>query len=162
MIAGRVGSAGGGLAAIRSGWVTSGDISPIPAAVAFTEIPGSPSFAVPAVAGDFVELQLSFMAQPVLGTFLDTGVKVGGNLVRFASSGTVTPAVEGDPSLYNVPGTYRTSGYAFGFQATADDLSGGQCTVVFASKGNAAGTLYASNAYPLRWIFRNYGSGLTT
>jgi hypothetical protein len=139
--------------------VTSGSIDPIPGGGAYAAIPGF-SFAVPASLGDFVELQLSFLAN-ISAAFLDTAVQVGGALVRYAATGTAAVTPEGDPCLYAQPNTFRTSGYTFGFEVEAGDLSGGNVTAVLASKGAAAGKLSAEADYPLRWVFRNYGGGLT-
>ncbi|MDM4721168.1 hypothetical protein QTQ03_16750 [Micromonospora sp. WMMA1363] len=77
---------------------------------------------------------------------------VSSSLVRFASTGGATPAVEGDPSLYPSPNTYRTSGTHFGFTVAAGDLDGGNVVFCFATKtSSAAGTLFANSSFPLRW-----------
>jgi hypothetical protein len=90
--------------------------------------------------------------------FFDPVVVVSGAIARAASSGTATPAAEGDPGLY--PSTavlFRGSTTVFSFTVQAGDLSGGNVTFGLAHKGSGGGTpkVYASTAYPFRWRARN-------
>ena len=75
--------------------------------------------------------------------------------MRFLSSGGSTPAVEGAAAFYQDT-TYLPYGVSFEFEVEAGDLSGGNVTVVFATKGDGGGALFAQ-AYPLAWRAINYG-----
>lgn len=118
---------------------------------------GSPSLAIPAVVGDYVAWDFqSVLWYPQLN-YLDLAVLSGGSLVRYMATGTGTPGAEGSPSFYPQPSVYRGYGPVFEFAVQAGDLDGGNVTVVFATKGNGTGTLFADPTYPLRWRVTNYG-----
>lgn len=144
---------------VRSAYVTTGNIvlpstSGLWAAVSGLELD------LPAAVGDYVELVPSFMYQPSGGTFIDLAVIKGASLVRYASSGGSAPATanEGDPALYNAPGTYRSSGVHFGFTVASGDLDAGNVRFVIAAlSSNTGAAIYASANYPLRWTAKNYG-----
>lgn len=144
---------------VRSAYITTGNIllpntGGLWAAVSGLELD------LPAVAGDYVELTLSCMYQPSAATFIDPAVIKGATLARYASSGGPAPSTvnEGDPTLYNGPGTYRTSGTHFGFQVTSGDLDAGNVRFVIAAlSANTGGAVYASTDYPFRWTAKNYG-----
>lgn len=140
--------------AIREAHVTTGNVTP-QASGSFAVLTGGPQIAVPAQAGDFVEIEPS--AQILNnGTFFDLCVVVTGVPARFASLGGASAAPEGDPSMYNQPGTFRTTGTKWGFTAAAGDIENGNVTFAFAVKGNGTGTLYASADPPFRWTARRY------
>lgn len=152
-------SGGTGLKAIRQAYITSGNITLPATAGAWAPVAGV-ELAIPAAVGDWVEISPSFMWQPVSNdAFLDLGATVGASTVRYGSTGTGTPAVEGDPAMYFAPGTYGKVGAHFAFQVTAPDLDAGNVRFTMNSAGTvAASTLYASGAYPYRWIAKNYGA----
>jgi hypothetical protein len=142
---------------IRTGYVTSGNITPPATGGVWTPIDGL-EFPIPAVVGDYVELYCSFMYQPNAGTFIDYGVINGITIVRYASTGTGTPGFEGDPAMYAAPGTYRTASPIMGFTVTSGDLDG--TNVRFGIMNSGAGdtaTIYASSQYPLRYVVKNLG-----
>ncbi len=143
-------SGGSSIRVVRQ-YLVTGDITPA-ANVGFLAVPG-PELSIPDVAvGDNVTVLPGFMWAPTSSQFLDQAVSVGGSIVRFASSGSAVAAVEGDPALYNTPGTYRTAGGAWGFTVEAGDLEAdGSVTIVLATKGNGTGTVYASANFPFRW-----------
>lgn len=150
------GGDGGRLLVVRRGYVTSGHVTPQASPANWSPLTGGPVMAIPAAVGDYVELDLGLLYQP--GTsFLDVAVMVGGALVRFSSTGGPAAAVEGDPALYAQPSVYRTSAGVFGFEVTAGDLDGDQVVMVFATKGDGTGRLFAGDDYPLRWRAINYG-----
>lgn len=142
---------------VRRGYVTSGNIVPQATPAAWQPLTGGPTFAIPASIGDYVDLAVAGMWAPP-GAFWDLAVLVGGNLVRFASTGGAVPAVEGDPALYAQPGSFRTFGWHFDFEGGAGDLDGGNVNIVWAVKGPGSGTLFASESYPLRWRLINHGA----
>lgn len=151
-------SGGGSSITVAHGYVTSGDVTP-QAAASFTPLTGGPTFSIAAVAGDRVEFEWSALKQPTSGLFWDVCVLVGGSAVRFASSGSATPSIEGDPSLYPDVASFRPHGnLGMILTCASGDLSGGDVTfgiAVIAPGG--AGKLFASTNYPLRYRIVNYG-----
>lgn len=114
---------------------------------------------IPAAVGDNVEWQPSFMWQPTASQFLELAVVVAGTIVRYGSTGTATPSVEGDPALYPDPSTYRSAGPVLSFEVEAGDLDGGSVNFALVSKGNGTGTVFSSASFPFRWTAKNYGPG---
>ena len=143
---------------IRRAYITTGDVAWTSTSGGWTALSGCERD-LPAEAGDDVELQASFMWQPISSTAdLDFGVLVGSSIVRYSSSGGGSPAAagEGDPSLYISPATFRTSGHVFGFTVAAGDLDTVNSVkvvrfAVLYKTAAAAGTVYASSNYPFKW-----------
>lgn len=138
---------------VRSAYITSGDVSLSNSIGAWQVLPGF-ELQLPAAVGEWVELATSFMWAPSSSSaFLDFGVIVGSTVVRYLSSGTSTPAVEGDPALYIFPSSYRTSGIGgSGFTVTSGDLDSGNIRFVLNYKTTAAaGIVHASTNWPFRW-----------
>ena len=157
------GAGGGGLVAVRYGYKTDGDTVPQNTGGAWQLLTGGPSFSIPASAGDYLEFEPSFLMNPRSDCRWDYAVVVGGIAVRYASTGTNTPGIDGDPSLY-FDTTFEMHGGGINWQATPGDLDNGNFVIQFAVKCTGAPTtakLYNSANYPLRYAFRNYGSGLT-
>lgn len=152
----------GGRVTIRRAYITSGNVTLADTSGAWAVVPGF-ELQLPAAIGDSVELQAAFMYQPN-ASFLDFVVVtgVGPTLARYASTGGGTPAVEGDPELYNTPGTYRTSSGPFSFAVQAGDLDSGNVRFAIATmrSGGTGGVLYAGTAagYPFRWRAINFGA----
>jgi hypothetical protein len=92
-----------------------------------------------------------------LSTFYDACVLVGGSPVRYASSGSGTAAVEGDPGYYPDVPSYIGHAGPFPFTAEAGDISGGSVTIGFAVKSGGSGQLFANASFPLRYRLVNYG-----
>lgn len=148
---------GGGGVAVSSGYITSGNIT-AGADASWTPI-GATSVLIPAAVGDVITFIPSFMIQPAGGAYYDLAVRAGGVLVRYASSGTGTAAIEGDPGLYpGLTGFRTTNGGTFTFTVGAGDLTGGNVEIVAAHLGSAASVLYASTNYPYRWVAYNFGA----
>jgi hypothetical protein len=140
---------------VRSGFITSGDISTNVGGT-FTLL-GMTGIAVPAAIGDYVEFFLGFMDNAA--NYMDAAVVVSGAAVRYMSSNTSTPAVEGSPWWYQSPNIFRGSPPPFAFTVVSGDLSGGNVTVDMAARGSSgSGILYASTSYPFRWRAINYGT----
>jgi hypothetical protein len=138
---------------VRSAYITSGDVALADTGNTWQAISGF-ELSIPAAVGEWVELAPSFMWAPSAGTaFLDFGVMVSSSIVRYLSTGTGTPAVEGDPALYIFPSSYRTSGVAgSGFIVTPGDLDSGTIRFILACKtSGAAGIVHASSNWPFRW-----------
>lgn len=153
------GGGGGSSIVVKRAQVTSaGNITPQSSPGAWAQFTGAPTLAIPAVVGNYVEFEILGMLWTPLSAFIDLAVIVGGSLVRFMATDTSTPGVEGAPAFYPQPSTFRHYGPVFDFVVASGDLSGGNVTVGFATKGNGTGTLYASTDYPLRWRAVNYGS----
>ncbi|MGW4639576.1 hypothetical protein ACWEN6_13660 [Sphaerisporangium sp. NPDC004334] len=151
-----IGGGGGQAIGYDQQYITTGDLNPIPATSGqWIPIPGF-EISLPAAAGELIEIEPSFMWDPKTGAqILDLAVIVGTSLVRFLSKGGPVPALEGDPSLYPTPGTYRTSGATKSFVVTPDLLDGGTARVVLATKGPGVGILYASETWPYFWAIKN-------
>jgi hypothetical protein len=155
------GGGGGGTAAtFARGIITTGSLT-MAADAAFTPVPGL-SFPIAAVAGDDVELSVTGLMDRGSGSdnYYELVVLVGGAAVRYASTGTSSPAgaLEGDPGIYvGSPGQRfaPVHNWSFSLAVQAGDLSGGNVTFGIAHKGNTAGKIFAEAAYPLRWRIRN-------
>lgn len=133
---------------VRSSYTTAGSVT-FGTDAAFTRY-SAIELSIPAAVGDSVELLVSGMWQPAGSDFIDWAVVSGTTLVRFASSGTGTPTVEGDPGWYPGLSAFRTSGGIFVFTVAAGDLDTGAVRFTVAHKGAANGVLYANASYPLR------------
>lgn len=156
-----LGPFGGGVTWTR-GRITSGDVDQPDTSGAWAAVAGI-SFASPAAAvGDVLDAAVSFMFEgaPAAGHFYDFAVVVGGSPVVFSSSGAAAPSLEGDPSLYRSPETYRTSGWTWNLEVTAPMISAGVVTFQMYGKGGAVtnSTVFASTNYPFRWRVGNFGS----
>ena len=150
---GPTGSSSSTLPTIRSGYLTPGDIDPLPNTSGAWQAAAGFTWSVPASAGQQITTAVKFMFRPVTAN-LDIAVLVGGSPVRYSSSGTATPAIEGDPSLYLTPGTYRTSGTTWSFTAASGDISGGTITFAVMFKGPGDSILYGSTSFPFSWTAR--------
>ena len=140
---------------VKRATIDTGNLT-LSAAGAWAAVTGGPSLALPAAAGDYVEFQIVSGLANINVNFVDLAVTVGGSLVRFHSTGGATAAPEGSPSFYG-DGSFDRWGPTFEFVAEAGDISGGNVTVVFATKGAGGGLLYADTNYPLRWRAINHG-----
>ena len=147
---------GGSTLVVKRATVTAGNITP-GASTPWVALSGGPTLALPAAIGDYVEFSLLSAMWDPGASFLDLAVIVGGSAVRYLSSGTSTPAIEGAPPFYADPQTYHNYGPTFEFEVESGDLSGGNVTVGFMTRGDGGGTLFASTDYPLRWRALNYG-----
>jgi hypothetical protein len=137
---------------------TTGYIVP-QAAAAWASVTGGPTISMAAAVNDYVSLEvLGMLLKTTSSTFLELAIMVGGVPVRYASTGTATPSVEGDPAFYS-DFNFRTPGLGFALKVASGDLSGGTITFGWAVKGVGTGTtIYAGADYPLRWRIMNYGA----
>jgi hypothetical protein len=106
--------------------------------------------------GDWVEIGLRGMRNDTTSALYDFAVQVGSSIVRYLSSGTSTPSLEGDPSMYPVSGFRPHAGVPAGFFVTSGDLDSGQIRFVLANKTAGAGTFYASSNYPFWWVAKRW------
>jgi hypothetical protein len=153
------GGGGGTTIVVKRAKVTSGNIVPQASVGVWSLLTGSPVLTIPAAVGDYVAFDFPALLYGPSGstTFLDLAVVVSGSPVRYQSTDTATPALEGSPSLYPVPSSFRAYGPTFEFVVTSGDLDSGNVNVRFAIKGPGVGTIYASTDYPLKWRAINYG-----
>lgn len=153
---------GGSTVTWTRGRITTGDVDQGDTAGAWAAVAGITFTSPTAVAGDVLDASVSFMfeAAPAAGHFYDMAIVVAGTPVVYSSSGTNTPALEGDPSLYRSPETYRASGWTWNLEVTAPMISAGAVTFQLYGKGGAVtnSTIFASANYPFRWRVGNYGS----
>lgn len=108
--------------------------------------------------GDWVEIGLRGMRNDTTSAQYDFGVQVGSSIVRYLSSGTATPSVEGDPAMYPNTGFRPHASVPAGFVVTPGDLDGSQIRFVLANKSAGAGTFYASTNYPFWWVAKRWRS----
>ena len=142
--------------------ISSGDITPQNTAGAWAPLTGGPTLVIAAAVGDYIVVEINglVMTKDAL-TFYDLAVLNGATLARFGSTGTGTPATEGDPALLNDTNFPRT-GTVFDFIAAAGDIDAGNITIVIATKSGGAGAIRAGAFYPFRWRVLNYGGATIT
>jgi hypothetical protein len=151
------GGGGGSALVVKRAVVSSGNITPQNTAGAWAPLTGGPTLVIAAAVGDYIATELmALLMTKDAATFYDLAVLNGASLVRFGSSGTGTPASEGDGSLYHDT-AYPRAGTAFDFVAEAGDINSGNITICFAVKSGGAGTFHAG-FYPLRWRVLNHGA----
>jgi hypothetical protein len=150
---------GGTTMQVRRAIVTSGNLTAQNTSGGWAVLTGGPTLTIPAVAGDYISAEImGVLIQPNSGTFYELAV-VNGTPVRYGSTGTSTPAVEGDPALYPDSAFQGRGGPVLDFVAQAGDINAGNVTIGIAVNSTASGsrTLYASAAFPLRWRVINHG-----
>jgi hypothetical protein len=132
-------------------WRKPGDMSgPTP-----TGLPADFTIEVPAAEGDWVECAVQAMRTETSSAFLDVAVQKGSELVRYLSTDSATPPLEGDPGWY--AGSYVHQTGPRGFYATAADIDGSVVRFVMANLSTGQGTMYASPDYHFIWSARNLG-----
>lgn len=158
VVAGQAVTPGGAFTTTGDTYVTSGDVTLANVGATWTAVPGL-TISIAAAAGDRIRITPKFLFQPG-ANFLDMAVRGAANaLVRYASTGAAAPAVEGDPSMYNNPSTYRCQcGGEWTFTAAAGDIVGGLVTIVLATSGTGGGVVFMGANYPFRWCLDNYGA----
>lgn len=108
--------------------------------------------AIDAAVGDFIMVEASFLTFIGASTFWDLAVKKTGSLVYFASSGTSTPAVSGDPAMYPDNTFMGQNGGRLAATVTPTMLeTDNKVHVVLAVNSTGGGKLYYSTSFPFRW-----------
>jgi hypothetical protein len=138
---------------VASARITSGDVTLPSTSGAWQALSGF-ELSIPAAVGEWVEISVSALRSHVTNAFLDLAIIVGSSLVRHLSSGTATPAVEGNPGWYGDSGFPVINGPQ-GLLVASGDLDGGSVRFVVAVKAAGAGTLFASTNYPFYWQAKN-------
>lgn len=143
---------------VRQAYVTSGNIQLNVGTNTWGPLTGSPTLVIPAVVGDYIDLDVTVLRQANANIFLDVGVLVSAAIVRYMATGSGTPAGEGDPGLYHTALPARSG--SRGFAVQAGDLSGGNVTFTFAIRNTSGSSslLLASTDNPLYWRAVNRGS----
>lgn len=141
------------------GYVSAGDVTTTNVGDTWTVPAALDDFAIAAAVGDFVVFEPSFLGDLVGVNFLDSVVIANGSIVRHASTGTGTPAVQGDPTAYREAASEHIRGLGpFPVICEAGDLHGGNITFGIAFKGTGTtSTIFAGTNYPFRWQITNYG-----
>jgi hypothetical protein len=143
---------------VTRGAITAGDFTTTNVGSTWTQATGL-TFSVPAAVGDYVEFRPSFMIDPAGTSFFDVAVKVSGSFVRYASSGSGTPATEGDPGIYGDASYVGAGGGAMDLVVESGDLDAGNVVFALVYKGTGTSSIvYASTNYPLRWRAFNFGA----
>lgn len=151
------GGGGGAAMVVKRAIVSSGNITPQNTSGTWAALTGGPTLTIAAAVGDYISLEImGVLMTTSSSTFYDLAVLAGASLVRFGSSGTGTPATEGDPAFYP-DATFPRSGTVFDFVAEAGDIDAGDVTVCWAVKSGGFGALHAG-FYPLRWRIINHGA----
>lgn len=153
------GGGGGGAApvAVVAGLVSTGNVVPQNTSGAVQVLTGGPTFSIAAAVGDRVRADLVYLTERNINSFWDLAVLVGGVAVRYCTTGTSTPPIEGDPGMYPDQPSYQGRPGPFSFTVESGDLSGGNVTIGFVVKSTGGGQLFASTAFPLRYTLTNYG-----
>lgn len=138
-------------AKVTSG-AADGDTLPATGGV-WTEYPAVGELAIDAVAGDYLELVGTWFTELGAQSFYDIGVKVDGEIVRYASTGGPLASSEGDFALL-----FNPVGYHLGLDVAAGhiDTDGKVHFVMLVKTAAAAGKLHYSPARPLRWRVINF------
>jgi hypothetical protein len=152
------GGGGGTPIEIVVGRITSGNVTPQDTGGGVALLTGGPTFSIAAAAGDRLKAEVAYLTARNDSTYYDLVVIVGGAAVRYATTGTSTPSVEGDPGMYPQVPTYQGRPGPFSFTVEAGDISGGNVTFGFTVKSGGVGTLFAVAAFPLRYTLTNYGA----
>jgi hypothetical protein len=148
---------GGSTLVVKRAIVTSGNITPQNTGGSWAQLTAGPTLVIPAAVGDYISAEvMGALFQGASTTFMDMAVLAGASLVRYGSTGTGTPGVEGDPAFYSDT-TFRSYGPVMDFVVEAGDISGGNVTICLAVKSAGVGTLFAA-AYPFRWRVMNHGA----
>lgn len=143
---------------VRQAYITSGNVTLPNTSGTWQPLDGF-QLAIPAAAGDYVELGAHGMRNNTETGFLDIAVLAGGSIVRYLATGTNSPAVEGDPGWYPTgpAAPFPNQAAPRGFTVTAGDLNAGNVTFAVVAKAAGAGTLYASADFPFYWQAKNHG-----
>lgn len=134
---------------VRSARITTGNVDLPDTTGDWEALPGF-ELAIPAAAGEWVEVSADLLADITAGSALDLAVIVGTTLVRFAATGTSTPVAGGSPGWDLTDGGAPAPG-VFGFTTVGGDLDAGTVRFVVACRGDGTGRLYASTTIPFRW-----------
>jgi hypothetical protein len=137
-------------------YITTGDVT-LPNTSGSWAILSGFQIAIDAAVGDWVELSANGMRSSTGTGLIDFAVNVSGSVVRYLSTGTSSPATEGDPAWYGQPSSFSTISGARGFVVESGHLDTGQIKFVVATKSAGSSTLYASTAYPFYWQVKNLG-----
>lgn len=147
---------------LRQLYKTDGNIQLSTGTNTWNPLTGSPTIALPAAVGDYVDLSYTAIRQTNTNIFLDIGVVVSNAIVRYLSTGSSTPPGEGDPAMYhtNLP----ANGGPRGFVVVSGDLSGGNVTFTWAIRNTsgASSLLLASTDNPMYMRAMNYGPATTS
>lgn len=111
---------------------------------------------IPAVVGDRVRIGIHGMRSATASAFLDAGVVVAGNIVRFMATRTASPAPEGDPGWY-ISTTFPAQSAPRGFVATSGDIDSGNVVFAIVTNATGSGTVYATTTYMFSWYAENLG-----
>lgn len=137
-------------------YITTGDVT-MPNTSGSWAILSGFQIEIDAAIGDWVELAANGMRSSSGTAFIDFGVNVSGSVVRYLSTGTSSPASEGDPAWYGQPSSFSTISGSRGFVVESGHLEAGQVKFVVATRSAGTSTLYASTAYPFYWQVKNLG-----
>jgi hypothetical protein len=147
---------------LRQAWITSGNIQLNTGTNTWGPLTGSPTLVIPAAVGDYLDLSVSALRQANANIFLDVGVVVSGNVVRYLGTGTSTPPGEGESGFYHTALPSKSG--PRGFVVESGDISGGNVTLSWAIRNlsGASSLLLASTDNPMYWRVSNWGPVTTS
>jgi hypothetical protein len=146
-------SGGSGAAVVvRRAIVTAGDITLPNTSGAWALLTGIPELTIPAVVGSELEVLVHAMRSYTGSGYLDVVVVTGATptVQRYLSTGTSTPAIEGDPGWY-AQASFMPQSSGRSFTVASGDLDAGNVRLRIAVKAAGSGVLYASGNYPYQW-----------
>lgn len=137
-------------------FVTSGTLggdTPPNTSGAWQQLSAVGEIAIPAAVGDFIMVQAAFLTLPDANTTYDLAIKTGGILMYFASSGSGTPGIAGDPGMYPETAFRPNNGGWLAATVTSGMIDvDNQVHVVLAVNSAGGGKTYYSTNYPFRWF----------
>jgi hypothetical protein len=146
---------GGSRLVIEEDVITSGNVT-FPATAGAWAIMAFPEIAIAAAVGDRVDISAHGMRSQTAGAWLDVAVIVGTTIVRYMSTMTSSPSLEGDPGWYPAV-NFQNSTALRGFTVTANDLDGDEVRFMMVANSGGGGTLFSSTDYPFHWRAQNSG-----
>lgn len=105
--------------------------------------------------GDYIDVTLTAL-KSLPSTAVDLAVVVDGSIVRYLSSGTATPAFDGDHG-WEAVGSFLGRPSSRGFTVQVSDLYGPGVDIAIVYKSDGSGSIDASTDYPLYWRVMNFG-----
>lgn len=148
------GGGGGSTVTTDSVYVTNGTINlPNTAGVWVEVTEGDNStpmeIAIPAAVGNRAAIE--FNAMRTGSNAIDIAVMVGSQIRRFLSTGTASPALDGDMGWYAQGGSFALHGGRRSFVVTSNDLDSGHVRFAMVTKGSGTGVIEASADDTFYW-----------
>lgn len=148
------GGGGGSTVTTVSAYITNGNINLPNTAGTWQEVVEADNttpmeLSIPAALGNRAAVEFNAMRT---GTnAVDIAVMVGAQIRRFMSTGTATPALDGDLGWYAQGGSFALHGGRRSFVVTSNDLDTGRVRFAMVTKGTGAGVIEAAADDTFYW-----------